>query len=39
MNFIDWTHISSKFTESNINAIKRVEEVQNYKLLELIGTK
>ena len=39
MNFIDWTHISSKFTESNIKAIKRVEEVQNYKLLELMGTK
>ena len=39
MNFIDWTHVSSKFTESNIKAIKRVEEVQNYKLLELMGTK
>ena len=22
MNFIDWTHISSKFTESNINPIQ-----------------
>ena len=32
MNFIDWTYISSKLTESNIKAIKRVEEVQNYKL-------
>ena len=39
MNFIDWTHISNKFTESIIKAIKRVEEVQNYKLLELMGTK
>ena len=39
MNFIDWTYISSKLTESNIKAIKRVEEVQNYKLLELMGTK
>ena len=39
MNFIDWTHISNKFTESNIKAIKRVEEVQNYKLLEIMGTK
>ena len=39
MNFIDWTHISSKFTESNIKAIKWLEEVQNYKLSELIGTK
>ena len=39
MNFIDWTHISNKFTESNIKAIKRIEKVQNYKLSELIGTK
>ena len=39
MNFIDWTHISNKFTESNIKAIKRVEEVQNYKLSGLMGTK
>ena len=39
MNFIDSTHISSKFTESNIKAIKRVEEVQKYKLSELMGTK
>ena len=39
MNFLDWTHISNKFTENNIKAIKRVEEVQNYKLSELMGTK
>ena len=39
MHFIDWTHISNKFTESNIKAIKRVEEVQNYKLSELMSTK
>ena len=39
MNFIDWTHISNKFTESNIKTIKRVEEVQNYKLSELMRTK
>ena len=39
MKFIDWTHISNEFTESNIKAIKRVEEVQNYKLSELMGTK
>ena len=39
MNFIDWTHISNKFTESNIKAIKLVEEVQNYKLSEQMGTK
>ena len=39
MNFIDWTHISRKFIESNIKAIKWVEVVQNYKLSELIDTK
>ena len=39
MNFIDWTHISNKLTECNIKTIKRVEEVQNYKLSELLGTK
>ena len=39
MNFIDWTHISNKFTESNIKAIKQVEDVQNCKLSELVGTK
>ena len=39
MKFIDWTHISNEFTESNIKAIKRVEEVQNHKLSELMGTK
>ena len=39
MNFIDWTHISNKFTERIIKAIKRVGEVQNYKLSELMGTK
>ena len=39
MNFIDWTHISNKFTESNIDTIKCVEEMQNYKLSELLGTK
>ena len=39
MHFIDWTHISNKFTESNIKAIKQVEEVKNYKLSELMSTK
>ena len=47
MKFIDWTHICNKFrthicnkfTESNVKAIKRVEEVQNYKISELMGTK
>ena len=39
MNFTDWTRISNKFTESNIKEIKRVKEVQNYKLSELMVTK
>ena len=34
MKFIYLTHISNKFTESNIKGIKWVEEVQNYKLSE-----
>ena len=39
MNLIDWTHISNEFTESNIKASKLEEEVQKYKLSELMGTK
>ena len=35
MNFVNWTHISNKFTESNIKAIEWVEEVQNHILSEL----
>ena len=25
MNFVDWTHISNKFTESIVKAIRRVQ--------------
>ena len=32
INLIDWTHISRTFLESDIKTIKRVEEIQNYKL-------
>ena len=39
MDYIDWTHVSNKFTKRNIKAKKRVEEIQNYKLSELMGTK
>ena len=39
MSFLDWIHIANKFIESNIKTIKRVEEVQNYKLAELLGSK
>ena len=38
-SFIDWIHVSQKFIESNKKAIKHVEEVQNYKLSELLGDK
>ena len=39
MIFLDWVHISNKFIEGNIKTIKRVEEVQNYKLAELLSSK
>ena len=38
-NFIDWIHVSHKFIESNKKAIKHVQEVQHYKLCELLGDK
>ena len=39
MSFLNWVHIFNKFNEGNIRIIKRVEEVQNYKLAELLGSK
>ena len=39
ISFIDWIHVSNKFMESNKKAIKHVQEVQNYKLSELLGSK
>ena len=39
MSFLGWVHISNKFIEGNIRTIKRVEEVQNFKLAELLGSK
>ena len=39
MSFLDWVHVSNKFIEGNIRTIKRVEEVQKYKLAELLGSK
>ena len=39
INTIDWNHISHKFIDGNIKAIKRVEHVQNYKLSQLMGEK
>ena len=35
----DWVHISNMFIEGNIRIIKQVEEAQNYKLGELLGSK
>ena len=39
ISFIDWIHVSNKFMESNKKAIKHVQEVQNYKLSGLLGSK
>ena len=37
MSLPDWVHISNMFIEGN-RIIKQVEEVQNYKLGELLGS-
>ena len=39
INLIDWTNTSRTFLESNIETIKRVEGIQNYRLSELMGKK
>ena len=39
MSFLGWVHIFNKFIEGNIRTIKRVEEVHNFKLAELLGSK
>ena len=39
INLIDWTHITNKFMESNIKACKKVEQMQSYKIYELMGSK
>ena len=39
VSFLNWIHILNKFIESSIKTIKRVEEVQNYKLAKLLGSK
>ena len=39
INLIDWTHISKTFLDSNIQTIKRVECIQNYKISELMVRK
>ena len=39
INLIDWTHIAKKFIESNIKACRKVEQIQSYKISELMGSK
>ena len=39
INLIDWTHIANKFIESNIKACRKVEQIQSYKISELMGSK
>ena len=37
ISYFDLTHVINLSTKCNISAIKKVEHIQNYKLLELIG--
>ena len=39
VSYIDWTHISHTFKESNSKSIVKVESIQLYKLAELRGSK
>ena len=39
MSFLDWIHISNKFIEGNIRTIIGVEEANNHKLAEFLGSK
>ena len=39
MSFIDWIHVSNNFISCNIKTIRKVENVQRYKLAELMGSK
>ena len=39
INLIDRTHIAKKFIESNIKACRKVEQIQSYKISELMGSK
>ena len=39
INLIDWTHIANKFMESNIKVCKKVEQIQSYKISQLMGSK
>ena len=39
MSFVDWIHGSNNFISCNIKTIQKVEDVQRYKLVELMGSK
>ena len=39
MSFVDWIHVSNNFISCNIKTIRKVEDVQRYKLAELMGSK
>ena len=39
MSFVDWIHVSNNFISCNIKTILKVEDVQHYKLAELMGSK
>ena len=39
INLIDWTHIANKFMESNFKVCKKVEQIQSYKISQLMGSK
>ena len=39
MIFVDWIHVSNNFVSCNIKTIRKVKDVQRYKLAELMGSK
>ena len=39
MSFYDWIHVSNSFISSNDKTIRKIENVQHYKLAELMGSK
>ena len=39
MSFVDWIHGSNNFISCSIKTIRKVEDVQRYKLAELKGSK
>ena len=38
ISFVDWIHASNNFISCNIETIQKVEDVQRYKLAELMGS-